>query len=82
MNTLSKAAALIEGERMQDYGPPEKSFRRLAVGWTEIVGVEIDSKQVALMLAWMKISRLTQNSDHEDSWVDLAAYGGIGGDLP
>ena len=33
------------------------------------------------MMAWVKISRLCNTLDHEDSWVDLASYAALGGEM-
>ena len=36
---------------------------------------------MALMMASVKIARLCNTIDHEDSWVDLVAYGALGGEM-
>jgi hypothetical protein len=33
---------------------------------------------VALMMDWVKTSRLLETIDHADSWVDKAAYSALG----
>jgi hypothetical protein len=36
---------------------------------------------VALMMDWVKTSRLLNTLDHSDSWVDKAAYSALGGEF-
>lgn len=79
--TLDVAADLIDGQRREDYGPPEESFRRIADMWQAILGMPISSKQVCLLLAALKIARAANNPNHEDSWIDLAGYAGLGSEV-
>lgn len=78
---LREAEALINGDRAAAYGPPEENFKRIAKGWEVILGVEhINSDQVALCMAWLKIARLCEGP-HRDSYVDGAAYMALAGEL-
>jgi hypothetical protein len=36
---------------------------------------------VALMMDWLKTSRLLGTLDHADSWVDKAGYTALGGEF-
>jgi hypothetical protein len=36
---------------------------------------------VALMMDWVKTSRLIETIGHEDSWVDKAGYTGLGAEF-
>ena len=38
---LKTAADLIDGDRARDYGDASEMHRRIAVGWTEILGVNV-----------------------------------------
>lgn len=62
------------GERQAIYGHPAEDFARTAQLWTGILGTEIDSRQVALCMAAVKISRLVSTPEHRDSIVDLIGY--------
>jgi Domain of unknown function (DUF6378) len=42
---------------------------------------KIDATDVALALLQLKIARLTVSPAHEDSWVDVAGYAGLGGEI-
>lgn len=79
---LEEAARLISREREDQYGSARDNFARTGRLWAAILGTDdITAEQVALMLAALKISRLAQNTGHRDSWVDLAGYAALGGDI-
>lgn len=71
---LKTAADLIDGDRARDYGDASEMHRRIAVGWTEILGVEVKAQEVALCMAWLKISRIVESPSHADSYIDAVAY--------
>lgn len=87
---LTKAAETIK-QRQSQYGPPEKNFKVIAARWnahldgrgyklTDANGVPVmlDVSDVAHMSADIKMARLSENMDHEDSWKDLAGYAACG----
>lgn len=78
---LQEANDLTHGDRLEQYGQPAVSFSRIAVGWSEIFGTRIEPHQVCMALAWLKISRMTQDATKRDSAVDGAAYLALAGEL-
>lgn len=78
---LDAASDLINGQRAKDYGDAYEMHRRIAAGWSEIVGVNVTPAQAALCMAWVKISRIVETPDHLDSFVDLVAYGALAGEI-
>lgn len=78
---LKTANDLIDGDRAREYGDALEMHRRIAAGWTEILGVNVEPHEVALCMAWLKISRLVEKPDHADSYVDLVAYGALAGEI-
>ena len=84
---LQTAEELINGDRAESYGDARDSFERIAVGWNSIIDAakishgSVTASHVALMMDWLKTSRLLHSMDHEDSWVDKAAYSALGGEL-
>ena len=84
---LSEAERCVCGQREQDYGTPEDSFNIIADLWAVYLkgcGVSIDfleSHDVAIMMALLKIARISENPQHMDSWVDLAGYAACGGEI-
>lgn len=78
---LSTAAELINGERDRVYGSARDNFTRIAQLWSPILGIPITASQVAILMSQVKIARLVNSPDHEDSWVDGAAYLALGGEI-
>lgn len=94
---LRTAEELINGDRARTYGSPEVSFGRIAdifnaMGYRHHVQIEdrplgitkankLDAVDAALILLGMKLSRTIGAREHEDNWVDLAGYAGLGGEL-
>lgn len=82
---LDKAKQCVSGNREQDYGTPEQNFAAIAELWTSYL-FNLDSpglspKDVAAMLALVKIARISSGHAKEDNWVDLAGYAACGGEL-
>lgn len=85
---LLDAASLIVGDRNEDYGDPHDDFGLTADLWqlylTRITerkkGFIIEPHDVAVMMALLKISRLSWTPDKRDHWVDIAGYIGCGWD--
>jgi hypothetical protein len=78
---LKTAASLVDGDRAKDYGDATESFTRLGMMWTAILGQPVTAAQVAMCLAALKLSRLSQTPNHRDSWVDLAGYAALGAEV-
>lgn len=86
---LDEAKQCVCGNREQDYGTPEDSFRVIAQMWEiyireRMVGITdvcVNPEDVSIMLALLKIARLASNPEHMDSWVDLAGYAACGAEL-
>ncbi len=64
---------LIGTDRRAEYGGIEESFKRVAKGWTEILGFDISSRGVALCMIWMKMCREINKPKH-DNRIDIAGY--------
>lgn len=81
-----KAADLVRGERATQYGPVAENFSRVAVLWNAYMRIrrvpehDITAEDVGLMLAMLKLAR-TQGTPTEDSYVDLAGYVALAGEM-
>ena len=77
---LEAARLCVCGEREQDYGTPEDSFGLIGQLWTAYMGTLFTSKDVAMMMALLKIARIAGGSGTRDSFIDLAGYAACGGE--
>lgn len=71
---LKTAGELIDGDRARDYGDAYDMHKRIASGWSQVLGIDVKAHEVALCMAWLKISRLVESPGHADSYVDAVAY--------
>lgn len=88
---LEEAKKCVCGHREQDYGTPESNFQLIADLWNSYLGYInrgdepckdcISPKDVAMMMALLKIARIRQGGGSGDSFVDLAGYAACGGEL-
>lgn len=91
---LDAAKRCVCGDREQDYGSPENNFRTIASMWNSYlygaglmenhdptVWKGIKPKDVAAMLALLKIARIASGHAKADNWIDLAGYAACGGEI-
>ncbi len=88
---LTKANELIGGDRAQDYGSVKDNFERTGQMWNLYLsgrGIydnnsteQIEAADVAILNILQKISRLANSPDHLDSWMDIAGYAALGGEI-
>lgn len=80
LDTLKAAAECVCGSREEDYGSPEDNFAVIAALWTAYTGTDITPKDVAMMMALLKIARAKAGSK-PDTYVDLAGYAACGAEI-
>ena len=83
---LDWAKTCVCGDRELDYGGPERNFETIANLWTDYLSAKnsvmlIEPKDVAAMLALLKIARIASGHAKADNWVDLAGYAACGGEI-
>lgn len=83
---LEAAQKCVCGDREQDYGSPENNFNTIANLWADYLSAkdeptDIKPKDVAIMMALLKVSRIANNPGHMDNYVDGCGYFCIGGEL-
>lgn len=78
---LDNATYCVCGDRDKEYGGPENNFETIAGLWSAYLKYEINSVDVAAMLALLKIARISSGQNKADNWVDLAGYAACGGEL-
>lgn len=80
LDTLKAAAECVCGSREEDYGSPEDNFAVIAALWTAYTGTDVTPKDVAMMMALLKIARAKAGSK-PDTYVDLAGYAACGAEI-
>ena len=84
---LHAAEKCVCGQREQDYGTPEDNFKAIAELWSVYLdrisvgkygNMIVDEKDVAVMMALLKIARIARGGGKADSWIDLAGYAACG----
>jgi Domain of unknown function (DUF6378) len=78
---LDEAKRLTATDRNEIYGDPYTNHKRIADLWSVYLETEISPSQVALCLSLVKIARLIESPNHLDSYIDLAAYSAIAGEI-
>ncbi len=79
-NILEAADAACDN-RDGIYGDAAETFQKTAQAWQLILDHPVTREQVALCMAALKIVRATYKPTHMDSWIDLAGYAALGGQL-
>ena len=74
---LLEQAASVVRERRRTYGQPRDLFERVAARWSQVLGVRVSARQVAVCLIDVKVARLTHDPRHLDSITDIAGYAAI-----
>ena len=80
--TLVTANELIGGVRQETYGDATETARRVGMAWASILGSgePIPPYKVQAMMAALKLVRASIDPNHEDSWIDAAAYTALAND--
>jgi len=60
--------------RGDSYGGPKENFKRIAALWSDWLEVEVNEKDVGVMMILLKIARLKNEPGHYDSYLDIAGY--------
>ena len=75
---LQEAIAIVTNDRNTTYGEPEDAFQLIADYWNTYLQakyeIRLETADVPLLMALMKLARLTRNPHHHDSMVDVAGY--------
>ena len=78
---LKKAVILVAGDREKDYGNKIENHNNIAKLWSAYKDVEITAHDVAIMMTLLKIARTKLGAVSEDTYIDMAAYGAIAGEI-
>ena len=87
---LEKAIFATSGQRVQDYGRPEKSFEVIAQMWKPFLrekcltpdgDINLKGEDVAALMALFKLARVATGHDKADNYIDCCGYAACAGEL-
>ena len=79
-NILHEADALTGGDRNRSYGNPRDNHARTARLWSAYLmgkygfALVLDADDVCYLNILQKVSRSMCDSEHRDTWTDIAGY--------
>lgn len=79
-STLEAAAELIGGERARQHGDANELHTRVAKFWNAYIEEPfgerryVDSKDVLMMMALLKIARTLHGAHNRDDYIDALGY--------
>lgn len=77
---LDTAKEVIYGDREKTYGSPDKNLSLIATYWTAYISscsalkIILNSEDVCIMMALLKLARLANDPTHTDSQLDVCGY--------
>ena len=79
---LDTAKQYVTVDRAATHGNgAEDSFQTIADFWSAYLGRSVSTSDVCAMMCLLKLARIKGNAEHIDSWIDLAGYGSLGGEM-
>jgi len=80
---LSRARDLISGDRAAQYGDAWDTHARIGSLWGSLLNLDdpIPASEVAAMMICLKLIRAQRNPSYADSWIDIAGYAALGGEM-
>ena len=61
--------------------PAKMNHERIAKIWGIILEREITPEEVVACMVGLKLARLAENMDKDDSWIDIIGYAALGGEI-
>jgi len=71
---LDAAKQCVCSDRAQQYGSPAVNIKKIAELWTTYKGVEFSPKDVGVMMALLKIARISSGQSKDDNYIDACGY--------
>ena len=78
---LMAAHVLVGKDREKDYGDKVKNHNNIAKLWSAYLDIKIEAHDVAILMTLLKIARTKLGAVSEDTYIDMAAYGAIAGEI-
>jgi len=80
-NEILLTATDTISERGLTYGHPADNLQHTAMLISAYLQTPIHDYQVAGIMVLVKLARSSQSADQIDTWIDMASYAAIGGQL-
>jgi hypothetical protein len=77
---LTESTRLLYDRGLQ-YGDPTANHIRISQLWSAYLNRGIEPHEVAICMALVKVSRLSEQATHKDSYADAIAYMAIAGHI-
>lgn len=78
---LDAAIGCVCQDREGQYGSPENSFNEIAKLWSVWLSMKVTAKDVAIMMALLKVARIKTGHFKEDSYIDACGYLACGAEI-
>ena len=78
---LSQAITLSANDRQKDYGDKVDNHNNIARLWSAYLDTYIKAHDVAIMMALLKMARTKLGAVSKDTYIDMAAYSAIAGEI-
>lgn len=91
-SVLKEAEDIIYGDREKTYGHPSKNLATIAQMWSSYINsaveplynvdgteitLEIEPKDVAILMMLVKVARFANDPTHRDNLVDICGYAAL-----
>lgn len=78
---LDTAKQCICTDREAEYGTPQENLGRIAALWSGYAAHDFTAHDVAIMMALVKVGRIASGKVKQDTYVDMAGYAALAGEL-
>jgi len=82
---LNTASDCVCKDREQQYGSPEDNFAVIAKLWSVYmvgkISTDFTAHDVSIMMALLKIGRISSGQAKADNYIDLAGYSACAGEI-
>lgn len=72
-DVLLEALRITSGDRQNQYGPADQDFKRTAIMWSALKGIDFSAREVAMFMICLKLSRETHQKKRDNA-VDICGY--------
>ena len=78
---LEESKRLITKDRHETHGAAAQHFSKIAAVWSVLLNQDLSATDVLLCLSALKLTRLADNQQHLDSYIDLIGYSALAAEI-